>query len=116
MVTVLRPFTKTGGGETVLQAAGERLMLDSNLSGAMVSGQVRITLLPQGVMVSCGCTTLTDEDGRLYTVPLPEPPPERVVPKIVLPDKMTPLGPLPSLPPVKECTAVKTSAIGVDGK
>ena len=67
-VTVFLPLTMTGTGETVLQTADEtRFVLDCKVNPAALVGHVKITLAPEGIMVSCGA--LTDPNERLNTVP-----------------------------------------------
>ena len=59
---------------------------------AIFVGQVRMTLVPEEVMVSCGA------NARLKTVPFAEVPPELVVPYKLYPDKTNPPnGVAPSL-------------------
>ena len=103
LVTVYWPLTTTGAVELVLQTAGGvRLVVNSNVNPEAVFVHVKITLVPAGVMVSCGA----DPKARLNTVPLPavplpEPPPS-AVPYRVLPDKTkVPSGKAPSLAPEK---------------
>ena len=48
-------MTTTGFGETEVQVAGEtRLVVDCRVNLVALVGQLRITLVPEAVMVSCG--------------------------------------------------------------
>src|SRR5664279_2196601 len=103
LVTVYWPLTTTGAVELVLQTTkGTRLVVDSKVKPVAFVVHVKTTLVPAGVMFSCGA----DPKARLNTVPLPavplpEPPPS-AVPYRVLPDKTkVPSGKAPSLPPEK---------------
>ena len=87
LVTVFCPLTTTGAGELVVQTAGEtRFVVDCKVNPAALVGHVKITLAPEGMMVSCGGCG----NERLNTVPLPELPPSYAVPYRVLPDKINP--------------------------
>ena len=69
-VTAFCPLTTVGPGETVLQTAGEtRFVVDCKVNPAASVGHVKITFVPEGVMVSCGGGALTDPNERLNTVP-----------------------------------------------
>ena len=93
MVTAFCPLTITGAGETVAQTAGEtRFVVDCKVNPATLVGPVKITLAPEGVMVSRGGGNV-----RLNIVPLPKLPPAIAVPNRVLPDKINPPGKDPSL-------------------
>ena len=71
LVTVFCPLTTTGSGETVLQTAGEtRFVVACKVNPAALVRHVRITLAPEGIIVSGGA--LTDGNEMLNTVPLPE--------------------------------------------
>src|SRR5258706_257615 len=73
---------------------------DCKVNAAALVAHVKITLAPEGVIVSCGALTAPNE--RLNTVPLPELPPLLAVPYRVLPDKTNPAdGVAPSLLVVK---------------
>lgn len=80
--------------ETAFQVTGEsRFVADSKLKLVVLVGQVKTTLVPAGVMVSCGCG-----NEKLNTVPSPELPPRAAVPYKVLPDIINkPAALLPSL-------------------
>ena len=55
LVTAFWPLTTTGPGETVLQTAGEaRFVVDCKVNPAALAGHVKITLAPEGIIVSCG--------------------------------------------------------------
>src|ERR1019366_27404 len=103
LVTVFCPLTTTGPGETVLQNTGEsRFVADCSVKPVALTGHVKTTSAPAGVMASCG-----GGNGILNTVPVPLVPPNMVVPYRVLPDKIkSPIGEFPS-PPVKTCKTVK---------
>src|SRR2546425_2224200 len=94
LVTVSCPLTTTGGGELVVQTAGEtRFVVDCKRNPAASVGHVKITFAPEGIIVSCG-----SGNERLNTVPQPELPPSLAVPYRVLPDKINPAnGIAPSL-------------------
>ena len=88
-VTTLFAPTATGGGVLVIQTAGEaRFVVDSKVKPAALVGHVKITLVPEGKMVSCGTACPSE---RLNTVPLPDIPPAPAVPYRVLPDTIKPL-------------------------
>src|ERR1035437_8420771 len=93
LVTAFCPLTTTGAGELVIQTAGEtRFVVDCKVNPVSLVGHVKITLAPEGIMVSCGGMK------RLKTVPWPELPPTLAVPYRVLPDKINPAsGTAPSL-------------------
>ena len=56
LVTAFCPLTMTGAGETVFQTAGEtRFVVDCEVKTIAFVGHVKITLVPEGIMVSCGC-------------------------------------------------------------
>src|SRR5665213_4465163 len=95
LVTALFVLTMTAAGATLLQTAGEtRFVVDCNVNPAALVGHVKITLAPEGIIVSCGGSG----NERLNTVPLPELPPCAAVPYRVLPDKINPAyGVAPSL-------------------
>ena len=68
LVTAFCPLTTTGPGETVLQTAGEaRFVVDCKVNPVALIGHVKITLFPEGMMVSCG--RMADTNGRPNTVP-----------------------------------------------
>ena len=80
LVTVFCPLTTTGG-ELVVQTANEsRFVVDCKVNPVALVGHVKITLAPEGMMVSCGGLTVTDPNERPNTVPLPELPPPPAVP------------------------------------
>ena len=55
LVTVFRPLATTGAGELVVQTADEpRFVVDCRVNPVALVGQVKITLAPEGMMVSCG--------------------------------------------------------------
>ena len=82
--------------ELVVQIAGEtRFVVDCSMNPAALVGQVKITFVPEGIIASCG--VLTDPNERLNTVPDPKLPPATVVPYRVVPNKINPFGPAPSL-------------------
>ena len=88
LVTVYWPLTTTGAVELVVQTAGgARLVVNSKVNPEAVFVHVKITLVPEGVMFSCGA----DPKARLNTVPYstltPGSPPLYAVPYKVLPDK-----------------------------
>src|SRR5665213_614857 len=74
LVTVFCPLTMTALGETLPQTADEtRFVVDCKIYSAVLAGQVKITLVPDGMIVSCGGGNL-----RLKSVPSPgarKPPP-----------------------------------------
>ena len=89
LVTAFCPLTRTGPGETVIQAAVETwFVLDCKVKPGALVGHVKMTFAPEGITDSCGA--LTDSSERLNTVPLPELPPPTAVPYRVLPDKINP--------------------------
>src|ERR1039458_10856348 len=98
-VTALFVLTMTAAGETLLQTVVKtRLVVDCKVNPVALVGHVKITLAPEGMIVSCGGGALTDPNERLNTVPLPEPPPADAVPYKVLPHKINPAcGEAPSL-------------------
>jgi hypothetical protein len=56
LVTAFCPLTTTGAGKTALQTAGEtRFVVDCKVNPAALAGHVKITLAPEGIIVSCGC-------------------------------------------------------------
>ena len=66
MVTAYCPLTTTGAGELVIQTASEtRFVVDCKVNPAALAGHVKITLAPEGIMVSCG----GGGNERLNTVP-----------------------------------------------
>ena len=99
LVMVFCPLMMTGAVELVLQiAGGVRLVVNSNVNPEAVFVHVKITLVPAGVMLSCGA----DPKARLNTVPystlVAGLPPLYAVPYRVLPDKSNAaLGWAPSL-------------------
>ena len=99
MVTVFCPFTTTGAGRLVVQTDELRLVVDCRVNPVTLVGQVKITLAPIGVIISCGGGLAGNE--MLNTVPLPQLPPYCVVPYRVLLDKIKPFEAPPSLLPVK---------------
>src|ERR1017187_3083133 len=105
--TLFCPLTTTGPGELVVQTADEpRFVVDCNVNPAALVGHVKITLAPEGAIVSCG----GPGSVRLNTVPelLVLVPPPAAVPDRVLPNKINPAcGLAPSLPPVKLYSVVK---------
>src|SRR2546427_12583221 len=71
LVTVFFPAMMTGAGELVLQTAGgTRLAADCNVypvesNPATLVGQDKMTLVPEGVIVSCGARErLNTEKGQ----------------------------------------------------
>src|SRR5256885_2436471 len=78
---------------------------DCKVKPVALVGHVKITLLPEATIVSCGGVT---GNVRLNTVPSPKSPPPYVVPYRVLTDKIKlAKGEAPSLPPLKLCSIVK---------
>jgi len=58
LVTALGPLTTTGAGETGLQTAGEtRFVVDCKVKPVAFIGHVKITLVPELIIVSCGALT-----------------------------------------------------------
>jgi len=54
-VTVFWPSATTGAGETAVQTAGETsFVMDCKPNPATLVGQVRMTFVPEGMIVSCG--------------------------------------------------------------
>ena len=75
-VTVFWPLTTTGAGELVVQAAGTiRFVVDCRVKPVALVGQVKMTLVWEGIIDSCG-----DGSVRLNMVPLVKAPPTCVVP------------------------------------
>ena len=71
---------------------------DCKMNPAALIGHVKITFVPEGMIVRCDPLTLADPNDRLNTVPLPELPPYAVVPYRMLPDTTKPAdGLAPSL-------------------
>lgn len=104
-----------------LVAAGTMLVKAPVMAGAdckenpRASVHVKITLVPEGMMVSCG--VLTEPNGKLNTVPPPPVPPFRAVPKSVLPDRISPADDRPPpVPPVKLCRVVKPAPLVLSRK
>ena len=70
LVATYRPLTRTGLGETVDHTTGEtRFVADCKMNPvesypAALAGHVKITLAPEGMVVSCG-----SGNERLNTVP-----------------------------------------------
>src|SRR5579862_6436293 len=90
LVTVLFVLTMAGAVVLVIQTAGAiRLVVDSKVKPVALVGQVRITLVPEGLMASSG--GLMDANVKLKTVPystlVPGLPPLYAVPYRVLPDR-----------------------------
>ncbi len=55
LVTAFCLLTMTVAGETVVQTADEtRFVEDCKLNPAALVGQVRMTFVPEGMIVSCG--------------------------------------------------------------
>ena len=79
------PSMTTGSGETVVQSAETRFVVDCKVNPAALVGQVKIIFTPEGISVSCGGVTGNE---MLNTVPLPELPPPAAVPYSVLLDKI----------------------------
>ena len=73
LVTVFCPLTIRGAGRLVVHTGEARLVVDCNVKPVKLVGHVRITLAPEGMMVSCG--GLTDPNEMLNTVPKPLTPP-----------------------------------------
>ena len=95
MVTLFCPLTTTGTGVFVVQTGERRFVLHCKVSPVRLVGHARITFAPERKIVSGGGA---DDNVILNTVPLPEFPPEVVVPYRVLPKKINPaFGPAPSL-------------------
>ena len=96
LVTAFCPLTTTGPGETVVQTADAlRLVVDSKVDPVTLVGHVKITVVAEAAMVSCGGLT---GNAMLNTVPAPELPPRGAAPYRVLPDKTKPaFGKPPSL-------------------
>ena len=92
LVTVFCPLTTTGEGKFVFQTAGgKRFVADCKMKPLALVGHVKITLVPESMMVSCGRMKI------LNSVP-PELPPLLAVPYSILPDKIKPdRGIAPSL-------------------
>ena len=79
LVTAFWPLRTMGPGETLVQIAGETgLVVDCKVNPVALVGQVRITLAPEGMIVSWG--GLTEPNERLNTVPLPAVAPPYAVP------------------------------------
>jgi len=99
LVMVFCPLMMTGAVELVLQiAGGVRLVVNSKVKPVAFVVQVKITLVPAGIIFSCGA----DSNARLNTVPystlVAGLPPLYAVPYRVLPDKSNAaLGWAPSL-------------------
>src|ERR1019366_5188029 len=95
LVTAYCPLTTTGAGELVVQTADEpRFVVDCRVNPVALVGHVKITLAPEGMMVSCG----GPGSVRLNTVPPLKLPPIAAIPYRVLPDKINPAcGASPSL-------------------
>src|SRR6266566_8885729 len=107
LVTAFCRSTTTEPGETLVQNTGEtRLVVDCKVNVVALVGQVRITLAPEGMIVSWGA--LTGPNERLNTVPLPAVAPPYAVPYRVWLEKIGPAtGLAPSLRPVKLYRVVK---------
>ena len=91
LVTALFVPTTTGGGALVIQiAGGTRFVVDSKVKPVALVGHVKITLVPEGMIVSLGGDALAAPSERLNTVPSPLVPPLNAVPYRVLPDKIKP--------------------------
>ena len=80
LVTTFWPLIRTGVVELVFQTIGEaRLVANSKVNTVAFVGQVRRTLVPEGMMVSCGATgticvapaTLHIHPGPIQLVPPP---------------------------------------------
>ena len=80
------PLRRTGAGETLIQVAGTRFVVDCRLNPEAAAGQAKITFGPVRVTVSSGA--LTEPNEMLKTVPWPILPPPLAVPYRVLPDKV----------------------------
>jgi hypothetical protein len=79
LVTVLNPLRMTGAGKLVFQTVGEtRLVVDSKMKPVALVGQVKMTLVPERMMVSC--VVLTAPNERPNTVPKPKRPTPAVAP------------------------------------
>ena len=84
LVTALFVLTMTGAGETLAQTADEaRFVLDCNVNPTALVGHVKMTLVPERMIESCGGMGSV----KLNTTPFPETPPSSVVPYRVLLDK-----------------------------
>src|ERR1039457_7077235 len=93
----------TGAGELVIQTTGgTRFVADCSVKPVALTGHVKTTSAPAGVMASCG-----RGKGRLNTVPVPLGAPNTVVLYSVLPDKSNPPPGIAPSPPVKSCRSVK---------
>jgi hypothetical protein len=78
LVTVFCPLTTTGAGELVIQTVGEtRFVVDCKVNPVALVGHVKITLAPEGVMVSSGGP---GEMVSRKTVPTAPAPPLEAVP------------------------------------
>lgn len=89
LVTVFCPLTTIGTGETELQTAGARFVVDCKVNpaggvGALV-GHDKITFDPAEFIANGG-----GGNERLNTVPDPALPPAYAVPYRVLPDRTNP--------------------------
>ena len=72
-VTVFIPLMTTGPGETVVQATGAtRFPVHCKVNPVALAGHVRMTFVPEGVIVSSG--GLGDAREMLNTVPFLNPP------------------------------------------
>ena len=89
LVTVFCPLRTIGLNETGVQLLGNAMFVaDCNVKPVGVSGQVKMTLVPAPMMLSCG--GITEGKERLNTVPLPAVPPSSVVPYNFPPDIVKP--------------------------
>ena len=80
LVTVFCPLTMTGAGRLVVQTDETRSVVDCRVKHKLPD-QVRITLSPTRLIVSCGGI---GGKVKLNTVPKPEVPPTDAVPYSVL--------------------------------
>ena len=72
--------------------------MDCKVYPVTFAGHVKIRLLPERLMLSCGAEGLTGPNEKLNTVPIPLVPPFSVVPYKALPAKVKPAwGLAPSL-------------------
>jgi len=70
LVTALFVLAMTGAEELVLQTAGgARFVVNCKVNPVALVGHVKITLVPNCVMTSCGGVTVTDPNEMLNTVP-----------------------------------------------
>ena len=102
LVTANCPLTMTGVGELVIQTGETRFVVDCRVKPVKFVGHDKMTLAADGMIASCGGGNV-----RLKTMPTSELPPQEVVPYSVLPDEISPTGPvLDEMLPGKLCRFV----------